>query len=255
MTTPRSSPLRPLAVALSFLTRLPIHTGQVAPHELGQALVFFPVVGALLGASLAGAAWLALPHVPASLVGFATVVLAAALSGGLHLDGVADLFDGLGGGRGDRERTLAIMRDSQIGAHGAAALMLVLAGKLLASGELVARHQLVPLMAAPVLARFAAVLLVTRFGYARPEGLGRAMHDAARTRHLALAGTLTAITFVGLAQLGLSARAGAGCVAALVAVWLGAGVLARRLGGLTGDVYGAAIELCELCVLALGVGA
>ena len=114
------------------------------------------------------------------------------MTGGLHLDGVADVFDGLGGGHGDRERILRIMRDSRIGAHGATALVLVLAVKVAALAELLGRGALWPLVVAPAVARFAVVPLIVLLPYARrggarelvpPDGGPRGDRDRRGPRH------------------------------------------------------------------------
>jgi adenosylcobinamide-GDP ribazoletransferase len=273
--------LRSIAAAFSFLTRLPVPAraigdGDVAAVALGRSVVWFPLVGALLGGAQVAAAWLLGGHLPPGLTAIALVALSAALTGGLHLDGLADTFDGWAGGRGERARTLEIMRDSRIGAHGAAALVLLLAAKIVAiagllpHGELLPRLDrlaqgdafqhgaLWPLLAAPVLARWAVVPLVVFFGYARAEGLGSAFRAHARTVHVA-GTTLVAIgaaiaigsatpSFAETATaLGIAAASALGVALAL------AGLLDRRLGGLTGDVYGAAIELTELAVLVSAV--
>jgi adenosylcobinamide-GDP ribazoletransferase len=244
------APLRHLSAAFRFLTRLPVPGPPLDVAELGRALAYFPVAGAALGGLLAGAGWLLAPRLAPGVLAAVVVALLAALSGGLHLDGLADVADGLGGGHGDRARTLAIMRDSRIGAFGAAALVLVVLDKAAAVAELFGRGDAAwALLCAPALARTAAVPLVVLFPYARPEGLGRAFHDGGGARELALAAVL------GLAILGGAATAGAGHRVVLPALaGLGAaGVLGLacrcRLGGLTGDVYGAAIELAEAAFL------
>jgi adenosylcobinamide-GDP ribazoletransferase len=237
--------LRPLAVAFGFLTRLPLGDRAVAEAELGRALPWFPVVGLALGLTLACSARLLHDHLPAPLVAVGLVALLAALSGALHLDGLADLFDGLGGGRGDRERTLSIMRDSRIGAHGAAALVLLLAAKVAAVHDLLRAASTWPLVCAPVLARWSAVPLVVYLPYARAQGLGRAMADHGRPRHVLLATIAAAACVVWSGPRVLAPAASAAVAAALLAAFMH-----RRLGGLTGDVYGAAIELAELAFLA-----
>ena len=271
--------LRSIAAAFSFLTRLPVPAraigeGDVAARALGQSVVWFPLVGALIGGAQVGVAWLLGGHLPPGLIAVALVALSAALTGGLHLDGLADTFDGWAGGRGDRARTLEIMRDSRIGAHGAVALVLLLAAKIvavfyllpqaellalarfdrLAQGDAFQRGALWPLLAAPVLARWAVVPLIVFFRYARAEGLGSPFQAHARAAHVA--GT----TLVALgAAIGISAATpsfgdtataiGIAAASALGVALALAGLLDRRLGGLTGDVYGAAIELTELAVL------
>jgi adenosylcobinamide-GDP ribazoletransferase len=235
---------RPLAIAFAFLTRLPIARGPVDDRSLGRSVAWFPAVGAALGATQLVAAHFLDGAVAPGLLAVALVALHAALTGGLHLDGIADVFDALGGGRGQRDRMLAILRDSRIGAHGALALILVLAGKLVATADLLARGVLWPLYAAPIAARWAVVPLVIAFPYARPEGLGRSFHDHARAVHLAGATVLTALLLLCIGPRALAAFACAAAIALALAV-----CLQRHLGGLTGDVYGAAIESAELAFL------
>ncbi len=238
---------RAFATALSFLTRIPVSVRAVTPDDLGRSLACFPLVGALLGLLAVGCATLARHTVSYLLGSLAVVALSALVTGGLHLDGVADLFDGLGGARGDRTRALAIMRDSRIGAHGATALTLTLLGKTFAGAELLQSNSLAVFFAAPVIARFSAVLLIVWFPYARSAGLGFAMHQRARVLHLLLAGVLMAACLAPLGAIPSFQLTAAGIVVLLLAA-----AVSRTLGGLTGDVYGAAIELCELTVLVIG---
>jgi len=243
--------LRPLAIAAGFLTRFPVATGPVDARELGRAVTWFPAVGAALGAMLVGVHLLLDGRLGPGVVSVVLVGVLAAATGGLHLDGLADVFDALGGGRGSRERMLAIMRDSRIGAHGAAALVLLLAGKLAAVAEIVGRaaqphgHPLTwALLAAPLAARWAVVPLVVWFPYARPEGLGKAFHGHAGVAQLAGATAVAALAIGWFGPPALLAALAALATTLGVAIWLH-----RRLGGLTGDVYGAAIELAELAFL------
>jgi adenosylcobinamide-GDP ribazoletransferase len=199
-------------------------------------------------------------HLSLGVLAVVLVALLAMLSGGLHLDGLADTFDGLGGGRGDRARMLEIMRDSHIGAHGAAALVLALAAKIFALQELLARggggdasanaSTLWPLFAAPVFARWAVVPLMVFFRYARPVGLGSAFRAHGRAALVAGATLLPLGLTVGTAVAGVAGvpTLAAGAAALAAALLLGV-ALNRRLDGLTGDVYGAAIELAEVAFL------
>lgn len=232
--------MRPLAIAVAFLTRLPVPTGATSPRELGRAVAWFPAVGAALGGLVVGVHALLAGRLAAPVVAVAVVAVLAGATGGLHLDGFADVFDALGGGRGSRDRMLAIMRDSRIGAHGAAALGLLLAAKLAA----VAQAPAWALFAAPVVARWAVVPLIVGFPYVRPEGLGQAFHGHAGAAQLVGATAIAALALVGFGTPAVLC-AGVGVAAALaLAIWMD-----RRLGGLTGDVYGAAIELAELAFL------
>jgi adenosylcobinamide-GDP ribazoletransferase len=261
--------LRPIAAAFAFLTRLPVPgragagatmgDGDLA-SDLARSVVWFPLVGAALGGVSIAIERLARGHLPPGLLAVALVAASAALTGGLHLDGLADTFDAWGGGRGDRVRMLEIMRDSRIGAHGAVALFLVLAAKLFAIVDLLSRGAVWPLFAAPLLARWAVVPLMVFFRYARPAGLGAAFRAPGRIARFAGASVVLGLALaLGATGMGMStatgaiaATFGAGAAAAL-GVALGVGAwLDRRLGGLTGDVYGAAIELAELAVLVAG---
>lgn len=249
---------RPLRAAFAFLTRLPVgggsgaapadgHPGSeaVTADDLARSVIFFPVVGLVLGLLVAGVGWLHVAGVlPASIAAALVVVVLALLTGGLHLDGVADLFDGLAGGRGERERTLRIMRDSRVGAAGALALVLVVLLKLAALRELLERRELLALVAFPAVARWAVIPQLAFFGYARPEGLGRVFRGRIARTPLAAQSILLAAWSVRLGH-GLWLEVGAALVVSLgLAAWLD-----RRLGGLTGDVYGATIELCETAAL------
>ena len=235
--------LRALTAAFSFLTRIPIAAGSVEPRDLARSLTWFPAVGAALGAVLVAIAHLLLGPLSPAMTAVALVAVLAGLTGGLHLDGVADVFDALGGGRGQRDRMLAILRDSRIGAHGAAGLVLLLVAKVVATAEILERATWA-LYAAPVAARWAVVPLVVAFPYARPEGLGKPFHGHAGPAQL-LGATLVAALAIGWLGVAALLPALAALAAALaLAVWLH-----RHLGGLTGDVYGAAIELAELSFL------
>jgi adenosylcobinamide-GDP ribazoletransferase len=236
--------LRTLAVAITFLTRVPITLREVRDADFGHAVAWFPLVGLMLGAVLAGAAHAGRGHVSIELLALGVVTLLAVLTGGLHLDGVADVFDGLAGGRGDRERTLAIMRDSRIGAFGAIALVLVLLLQVAAVSGIDARARTGALFAAPVVAR-ALAPLVARVFPAPAAGHG--------TGFRASVGSLAAPLALAVSVLVAGVTLGkAGLIALAVAVGIGLGVgalMTRRLGGVSGDVYGAVIELGELGVL------
>jgi adenosylcobinamide-GDP ribazoletransferase len=234
--------LRSLAIAFGFLTRVPVRTGPASARELGRAVAWFPVVGAALGGAVVALQLGLAGRIAPGLVAVAAVALLAGATGGLHLDGFADVFDALGGGRGSRDRMLAIMRDSRIGAHGAAALVLLLAGKLIA----VHHAPTWALFGAPIAARWAVVPLIAGFPYARPEGLGRAFHGGTGALQLAVATLFTALALGGFGAPVVVPVLAALAAALGLAIWLH-----RRLGGLTGDVYGAAIELAELAFLVM----
>ena len=230
-------------VSLGFLTVLPIgKRGELAPGGLGRSAGWFPSVGMVLGAILVlvwGLARWLFPQPAAA----ALVVLAwAMLTGGLHLDGLADCCDGLFM-VGTRERRLQILRDPRLGAFGAIGLVLFLTLKVAAVAAV--RHPW-PLLLAPVLGRLAILHVAVRRP-ARPSGLAKEFQSGLRPRIL-LTATLTAALVSGVfASLGLLSF----LLAALAAVCIGR-YAERQVGGVTGDVLGMACEVAELLVLFVG---
>jgi adenosylcobinamide-GDP ribazoletransferase len=234
--------LRPLLCAIGFLTRAWLPPLVYTDEEVARSAGFFAWVGALLAALLWASARMLLP-LGDRLAALCVVALWAFATAGLHLDGLADAVDGLSGGRGQRERTLEIMRDSRIGAHGALALVLLVLCKWAALERLLAQADSAWLLA-PVAARFLCTVLMARFPYAREAGLGKSFAGRVGTRDVALG----ALALAGGALLGgrallFSALFGTGAALLLALRFR------RVLGGLTGDVYGACIELCEAGML------
>ncbi len=235
--------LRPLWLALAFLTRLPVPPlGHVSARELGASLPWFPAVGLILGAALALAAALG-PEQP--LAGAAWVlILWVALSGNLHLDGLADTLDALAGGR-DPAARLALMKDPRAGPAAVSGVALVLIAKFAALAACLEAGAWAALWWVPVLGRAALVGTFLTLPYLRPEGLGRAYaeHLSRPAAHAALAlAALGTVAFGGLP--GLAAVAAAALVfAASVRLWR------ARLGGLTGDAAGATLEVVETAAL------
>ncbi|MBK8509009.1 MAG: adenosylcobinamide-GDP ribazoletransferase [Candidatus Competibacteraceae bacterium] len=238
--------IRALILALQLLTRLPVPLvgPPPRPEELGLSVMFFPVVGFLIGAVLAGlhtVLGLADPGVLAGLVLTAWVLL----TGGLHLDGLADTADAWIGGQGRRERTLEIMKDPRSGPIAIVAVGLVLLNKFTALQVLLAGDARVILVLAPVLARALMVLLLLTTPYIRPEGLG-----SPYARHLPRARCGFAVLACSAATLFLLDWQGAVLLGVLAVGFI---VLRQRflsrLGGVTGDALGASCELAESALL------
>ncbi len=244
-------------LALGFLTIVPARVGATRPGDLGRAAAWFPVVGLLLGLSLSAAQWLLLRLFAPAVAGGLTVALWAVLTGGLHLDGLADCGDGLLAAVAP-ERRLEIMRDSRMGAFGGLTLGLFLILKVLAAGALPAlplfslqpsfTHPMAwlpfgPLVVAAVGARW-LILPMGRQPGARPGGLGADFALGLRPAGVAIA---AGFTFV-VALLG-GVRALAALAAAHGVAWLILQMARRRLGGVTGDILGLTVELAELAAL------
>ncbi|MBI4509795.1 MAG: adenosylcobinamide-GDP ribazoletransferase [Deltaproteobacteria bacterium] len=243
-------PLKRLLVAVSFLTRVPVPISAIGADDLGQAALFFPVVGALLGGAVVLGQVACSPLLPAPLCAVVLVGIGVIGTGALHLDGLADMADGFGGGR-TREDVLRIMRDHAVGAFGVIALVLLLATKITATQALLDERQgSSVLLLAPVLGRWAIVPVGYFCAYARPSGgLG-----AAFTGHVGKFEVVGATLLTGLgagALLGLRGLLLTFAVAAAASLlgW----ICVRRIGGVTGDTLGATIEACETLTLVLGV--
>lgn len=236
--------VRALLIAIAFATRIPVRVGAVTPNELAQSLSALPLVGFLIGLVSYGLSELFTPSLGDTVTAIGAISFWALVTGGLHLDGLADWFDALGGARGDRQRMLAIMRDSRIGAHGACALILVLLAKVATLAELSGSQRMLALCAAPAAARLTAVWLLYSLPAARDDGLGRGMGAALERKHAWAACAAFALTTGWLGPLLIWPTFAAGAAA----VTLGWHARAR-LGGVTGDVCGAGIELAELAFL------
>ncbi|GLZ88386.1 adenosylcobinamide-GDP ribazoletransferase [Metapseudomonas resinovorans] len=236
--------MTPLLIALQFLTRLPVRLpGMPEPEQIGRSLLWYPLVGLLIGALLLGGAWLLDGH-PPLLSAALLLALWVGLSGGLHLDGLADTADAWVGGYGDRERTLTIMKDPRSGPIAVVVLVVVLLLKFAALVTLLDAGHLLPLLLAPWLARGMLPLLFLTTPYVRPGGLGQAIAEHLPRRELPvwLGGQAVVMLLLGWA-------AWIALVAALVLFgWL-RGRFMQRLGGTTGDTAGALVELVEVGVL------
>jgi cobalamin 5'-phosphate synthase/cobalamin synthase len=240
-----------LFVATGFLTRVPVPLVAGA-LDVGRAARWFPLIGAALGGAAALIAWTLHEAIglPPALTAILVVGLGAWVTGAIHLDGLADTADGFGGGH-TRDDVLRIMRDPVIGSYGAVGLVLIVATKVAALATLLERDAALPfLVAAPAMSRWTVVALGAWLPYARAEGgLGLAVTRASDVTGLVIASAITAA--IALAALRTAAVL-PWAAAALVTLMLGRAAR-RRIGGITGDVFGAGVELAETAVLVSGV--
>jgi adenosylcobinamide-GDP ribazoletransferase len=232
-------------IALQFLTRLPISLpGMPSAAQVGRSLLSYPLVGLLIGAVLLLAQW-ALAGTAPLLQAALLLLLWVAITGGLHLDGLADSADAWAGGFGDRERTLSIMQDPRSGPIAVVVLVLLLLLKFAALATLLQANQPLALLLAPWLARGLLPLLFMSTPYVRVGGLG-----AALAKHLPRQQLPYWLAGHGLLLLVLAGSSG--LLAMLTALLLLAGLrhlMLQRLGGCTGDTAGALVELAEATVL------
>jgi len=256
MTSPPDSPPRlashlrdwidDLRIAASLLTRVPMpHPDGAVPAGLTRAQRAFPLVGALIGLAVGVVDIILLKlGVPALAAAALALGASAALTGALHEDGLADVGDGFGGGR-DRDAKLAIMRDSRLGTYGTVVLLVGFAARLAALASLPVAIAIPALMVAHALGRAAIPLLAAKMPFARADGLGK---NAGRPtpNDAIVAAAIGAILALLLLPIGTALLALIVAALAVVAVaWLAW----RQIGGVTGDVFGAAEQAAEIAVL------
>ncbi|MBP0047304.1 adenosylcobinamide-GDP ribazoletransferase [Marinobacterium sp. AK62] len=227
--------------ALQFMTLIPVRlSGLPDAHTQARAVLYYPLAGGLLGALLVLTAQ-ALSGLPEGVAAALLVALWAGLTGGLHLDGLADSADGWMGGLGDRERTLRIMKDPHIGASGALALVVQLLLKWSLVSAMIGGSLLWPLLLAPIVARAGAQVLLVTTAYVRAGGI--ASHYIAQVSRQPVL-----MCVLGVSLLLLLSHPIALLLAAAV-LYLLRRAMIRRLGGMTGDTLGAGIELLETLIL------
>lgn len=243
--------MRSVLVATAFLTRVPLSVAAGAA-EVGHAARWFPLIGGLIGGATALIAWTMteVMDLPSELTAMLVVGLGAWATGAIHLDGLADTVDGFGGGR-DREEVLRIMRDPLIGSYGAAALVFIIGVKATTIAALLDRGAALPfVVAAPAISRWTISALAAWLPYARTEGgLGKAVTQERDTIGLVVATAITALISIGALRVDALI---VWAFAALTAFWI-ARTARRRIGGVTGDVFGASVELTETSVLLCGL--
>lgn len=232
--------MRTFFAAVSFLTIIPVNGKSVPP---GRAAVFFPIVGAILGAAGAGIFTAASLALPVSLAALLTVTFWTVISGVLHEDGLADVADAMRAGR-TREKMIAILKDSRIGTYGAVAIVLSLVARWQALEHVPAAHILFVCILAQAVPRAAMVALAW---VSRPSGDGLGL---AFTSSLTTTGALAAIAQGVAASMLPGWRAGLLVVAGAYLIVRGArAYFYKRIGGVNGDCLGATEQLLESFIL------
>jgi len=236
--------LTPFWLALQFLTRLPVPRAVTpTPAALGWSVVMYPLVALLIGVTLAllqGA--LQYQHAAPGLAAGLLLTVWVLISGGLHIDGLADCVDAYVGGYGDAERSLAIMKDPRSGPMAVAAVVLLMLVKFGALMAIYEKHIYLPLLLVPLIGRgFVAPILLTT-PYVRSRGLGSPLVENLPRRPAIAA--LAVSAFCAWLALGPWPL-----LTAVLAVWGLRSVAIRRIGGCTGDVLGAMIEIGEASAL------
>ena len=236
--------MTPFWIALQFLTTFPVRLSTMpTPQQNAQALLFYPVVGLLIGAILYGITLL-LYALPVVLLSSVILVLWIWLTGGLHLDGLADTADAWVGGFGDKARTLAIMKDPSCGPIGVLSLVIVCLLKWSVLYVLLQEKLYTALMLFPLLGRLVPLFFFLSTDYVREKGLGSQLgQHLARPIAIALL-LLTPLVALYWAWIGVVVLA-----SFYLALWYLRCKFIQRIGGVTGDTIGASIEIIELATL------
>ena len=239
--------MRLYIIAMQFQTIIPLpFSVRCEKEDLGRATACFPLVGLTIGALLAVLNWLLAPWLARPLLDALLITALAAVTGALHLDGLADVCDGLAA-RGGRERFLAVMKDSHTGAVGAVGLVLGLLLKWQALLAVPTEVKWQALLLFLLLARFGQVQTIVFARNARQDGLGSTLISTAGTLQLLAAGTITlAASWWVMGIKGLVVLAVVMLFTWLLKLWS-----QRRLGGITGDIIGCINELNEILALIL----
>jgi adenosylcobinamide-GDP ribazoletransferase len=249
--------IKNLITALQFLTIFSFNKEyQAEERSLPRSIVYFPVVGFLIGFILVNVDRLMLlVALPQTIANVLLVGLSVFLTRAFHIDGLADTFDGLMGGS-DHASRLAIMKDSRLGTAGALGIFFILFLKYVSLNNLFESEKVAALLTAPVLARWSQTFMVFNAQYGREDGTGKAFVGQLRASGL-VASSLIAIGLSAFVVVRMDAHSLVLILSLLTGVllltFLARWYLVRKLGGVTGDSIGAVSELNEVLVLLLCV--
>lgn len=233
-------------LALQFLTRIPVPTaGLFSAERLNASTRYYPLIGFLVGAASAGVYWASAFVFPILIALALAIAAGLLLTGAFHEDGLADTFDGIGGGH-DRDQSLAIMKDSRLGTYGTLALITALAIKFLSLAALPSTWIITALVTGHGASRLSSVMVIATSAYARADGKAKPVADSLSGSSLiiasvtGLAGIAVATYFLPLAAIGFA-------IVGLIAGHVGMRLLfERKLGGYTGDTLGAVQQASEI---------
>lgn len=233
-------------LAVQFLTRIPIPTTDLYTAErLNASARYYPLVGFLVGSASAGIFWAASFIFPTLIALALSIAAGLLLTGAFHEDGLADTFDGIGGGH-DRDQSLAIMKDSRLGTYGTLALVTALALKFLSLAALPSAWIITALVVSHGTSRLSSIVVVATSTYARADGKAKPVAEDISLQSIVIA-SLTGIAGIGIAALVLPLAAIAIGLVGLIAGHIGMRLLfERKLRGYTGDTLGAVQQASEI---------
>jgi len=238
-----------IVVAFQFLTRIPMPSTGFEADSLSRATRFFPLVGLVVGSGAVLLQKLLMFHMSRPLVALIVLIYLVLITGCLHEDGLADTADGFGGGR-TKDQILAILKDSRIGSYGATALVLSLLARYLLLASLPLEHFAAYVISSHVLCRWSSMPLSYFLPPAREED-----GQGARIAKLTSLATLTFGSIFSFAVVAFALRwsAVAPVLIAIFTFAVSGWFYARKIGGVTGDCFGATNQLTEIAVYFCGV--
>ncbi len=237
--------IRHICMALLFLTHLPLpQIKNQTDKDLGYSVLAFPIVGLFIGIMLAAIEML-LKHHSADIIACIVLTFWVLITGGLHIDGLADSADAWIGGHGNFKKTFDIMKDPACGPMGVTAIVLILLIKFAAIKIIIQKSLLPLLILTPILSRTVIIALFLTMTYVRQDEIGNAMSaNLPKIPAIIILFSLIAAILLIFRSFGLEIL-----MICLIAGYLLRKMMIRRIGGLSGDVAGAAIELLEALLL------
>ncbi|MEO0400688.1 MAG: adenosylcobinamide-GDP ribazoletransferase [Pseudomonadota bacterium] len=233
-------------LALQFLTRLPVRSDDLyTPARMAASVKYYGLIGVIIGALSATTYWIAAQALPQTISVMLAIAAGLLVTGAFHEDGLADTFDGIGGGL-NREKALEIMKDSRIGVYGSSALIMALTLKAAALMALSTTLIVPALIAGHALSRLSSVFVIATSSYVRGQGVGKPVADGVSAPGLmfsALTGTIIIAVWC-ISQPALAVAYGVG---ALVVGHISMRLFFEpKISGYTGDTLGAVQQASEI---------
>ena len=232
-------------VAQSFLTRLPVpESATYSDTQIGRSALYYPLVGLLIGLILGLVSWGLSFANPLAVASFVTI-LWVAITGALHLDGLADTADAWLGGHGDKERIFAIMKDPRSGTAGVTSICLLLILKVTTLSVLIEQSEWLLIILLPVIARLGTLALLFFLPLAKNTGLAYTVKN-----NLPFDESYFLLVLISIILLILSPLT---FIFSVLLLYLLAQMMKKEIGGITGDTLGASIEIIESMALLFSV--
>ncbi|OGF48699.1 MAG: cobalamin 5'-phosphate synthase [Candidatus Firestonebacteria bacterium GWA2_43_8] len=236
--------MKSFLIALQFLTTLPVKLKNIKEKELPASVTWYPVAGLVIGALLALSFFLLSKVFMFLIPPILVVGVYLLLTGALHLDGFADTVDGIYGGRTKKD-IFRIMEDSATGAKGVAWVVFILLFKIIILITLSVGDKIYPaLFLFPILGRYAITILMKYSPYAKENGLGKVYCGNITNAQFVIINAFTLLLSVFFGLPGLAAFIGVVITAVIIIKYM-----SKKLGGVTGDVFGFTVEIAEIVAL------